>query len=476
MPADAILEENKKIPDTILKIRKEIVETLLKNGGLKRILRINEKLPTQEGIYRSLKLPILFNIFDYILRTNEEDLTIPDMIEWLKNLDAIFTKLIPVLNPPEIKALKIENDNKLDNANTKFLEISDGKFNLSPDIPIPTIFNYIKNQQDALYTKIKNTLDSEKMRNYLRSAVLKGQRDRGISEKESQDDLNTEIAEFEKELKDFRDGDQSIEQKILEKRAYINTLETLPTLNDKFYDLLLLCNHQPEVQYIKILDLLDEFNTIISNIKSHATGTGNDDVAEYTFSSIKDATLFNKLYRVRVLYKEPEEWKERVEILTEEIKKLKKVVVAEWVNHLEEIMAPMHAERYLKKIVIDETDTPGVRAKKKKDEEVRVARLDAEAARVVKEEKKKYLPLVKKYLAEVVEELRVKAEHDAKAGDFGKVMATYDEALKLDPDNGEIQQERDEAARAQERGGLGDVHPVQRGTPRTSPQNARRAG
>ena len=133
--------------------------------------------------------------------------------------------------------------------------------------------------------------------------------------------------------------------------------------------------------------------------------------------------------RVRVLYKEPEEWKERVEILTEEIKKLKKVVVVEWVNHLEEIMAPMHAERYLKKIVIDETDTPGVRAKKKKDEEVRVARLDAEAARVVKEEKKKYLPLVKKYLAEVVEELRSQAEHDAKAGDFGKVMATYDEAL-----------------------------------------------
>ena len=180
---DAILEENKKIPDTILKIRKEIVETLLKNGGIKRILRINEKLPTQEGIYRSLKLPILFNIFDYILRTNEEDLTIPDMIEWLKNLDAIFTKLIPVLNPPEIKALKIENDNKLDNANTEFLEISDGKFNLSPDIPIPTIFNYIKNQQDALYTKIQKTLDSEKMRNYLRSAVLKGKRDRGISEK-----------------------------------------------------------------------------------------------------------------------------------------------------------------------------------------------------------------------------------------------------------------------------------------------------
>ena len=67
------------------------------------------------------------------------------MIDWLKNLDTIFSGLIPILNPPEIQALKTENDKKLDTANTKFWEISDGCFELSPRITIPTIFDYIKN-------------------------------------------------------------------------------------------------------------------------------------------------------------------------------------------------------------------------------------------------------------------------------------------------------------------------------------------
>ena len=183
---------------TTLKIRKKKVDELFKKGEIKRILCVNENLP-KHGVeeplritykggsdvqhlgsymkYTGLELPNLFSIFDYILH-NYEKLTIPNMIKWLDDDCLKFTrsavqhldnfreevlKMMPDLRG--IEDVKNKYDLSFDKTNKQY-----HAFFTSP-IEFPTIIDYIKNQQDALYKEISIYLNLNKLHASLRHAV-----------------------------------------------------------------------------------------------------------------------------------------------------------------------------------------------------------------------------------------------------------------------------------------------------------------